>query len=230
MQSKSALLKGSGSTNFQSVWPHMQPVVLKLLKQEQVTRDEWQDHFWYGRFRLFLLHYARDNACSCVRTPLGTCITYAAGTRRPPVKYRRLWKRRYSRLRRKFKRYVASALTFSGFSVGGIMRALFLQRVLLHQEESALLKAYISEWIKFFEQCDYLPKPFQAVELEQMAGKAKKKSQEGNKVQVVCDRNPSSSLTFLLFHVLTFIPCLASSLCLSHGRLENPEQAETRRK
>ncbi|KAJ8315497.1 hypothetical protein KUTeg_007647 [Tegillarca granosa] len=33
-------------------------------------------------------------------------------------------------------------------------------RVLQHQEDSALLKAYIAEWGKFFTQCDYLPKPF----------------------------------------------------------------------
>ena len=44
----SALLKGQGSTKFSERWPVMQPVVLKLLKQEQVTRDEWQDLFWWA--------------------------------------------------------------------------------------------------------------------------------------------------------------------------------------
>ena len=42
------LLSSSGSANFSGMWPRMQPVVLKLLKQERVSRDEWQeqDLFW----------------------------------------------------------------------------------------------------------------------------------------------------------------------------------------
>ncbi|KAL7293716.1 hypothetical protein TKK_0012788 [Trichogramma kaykai] len=38
------------------------------------------------------------------------------------------------------------------------------KRVMAHQEEQALLKAYISEWRKFFTQCDYLPTPFRQLE------------------------------------------------------------------
>ena len=48
MSTSSALLKGSGSANFSGMWPRMQPVVLKLLKQERVSRDEWQDLFWWA--------------------------------------------------------------------------------------------------------------------------------------------------------------------------------------
>lgn len=33
-----------------------------------------------------------------------------------------------------------------------------------HQEDQALLKAYITEWRKFFTQCDYLPTPFRILE------------------------------------------------------------------
>lgn len=33
-----------------------------------------------------------------------------------------------------------------------------------HQEDQALLKAYISEWRKFFTQCNYLPTPFRQLE------------------------------------------------------------------
>lgn len=40
-----------------------------------------------------------------------------------------------------------------------------LQRVLAHQEEQALLKAYIAEWRKFFTQCNYLPTPFKQLEI-----------------------------------------------------------------
>ena len=46
MATQSALLRGSGSTNFQIMWPKMQPVVVKLLKQQPITRSEWQDLFW----------------------------------------------------------------------------------------------------------------------------------------------------------------------------------------
>ncbi|KAK9498549.1 hypothetical protein O3M35_003156 [Rhynocoris fuscipes] len=45
------------------------------------------------------------------------------------------------------------------------------QRVLSHQEDQALLKAYIAEWRKFFTQCDYLPTPFRQLETS-LAGKA----------------------------------------------------------
>ncbi len=39
-----------------------------------------------------------------------------------------------------------------------------LQRVLRDQDDAALLKAYISEWSKFFTQCNYLPLPFGPLE------------------------------------------------------------------
>lgn len=42
------------------------------------------------------------------------------------------------------------------------------QRVLAHEEDQALLKAYIAEWRKFFTQCNYLPTPFR--QLEQSLG------------------------------------------------------------
>lgn len=43
------MLKGTGSpqSQFKDKWPQMKPVVLKLLKQEHVSREEWQDLFWY---------------------------------------------------------------------------------------------------------------------------------------------------------------------------------------
>lgn len=37
-------------------------------------------------------------------------------------------------------------------------------RVLAQREEQALLKAYITEWRKFFTQCNYLPTPFRQLE------------------------------------------------------------------
>ncbi|EHB14070.1 Cullin-5 [Heterocephalus glaber] len=41
-------------------------------------------------------------------------------------------------------------------------------RVLSHQDDTALLKAYIVEWRKFFTQCDILPKPFCQLEITLM--------------------------------------------------------------
>lgn len=66
-----------------------------------------------------------------------------------------------------------------------------LQRVLQHQEDSSLLKAYIAEWGKFFTQCDYLPKPFMQL-VTSLAGKPhgsvqqKKTQGEESLVRKVC--------------------------------------------
>ncbi|XP_031567625.1 cullin-5-like isoform X2 [Actinia tenebrosa] len=40
----------------------------------------------------------------------------------------------------------------------------FILRVLRHEDDHSLLKAYNAEWKKFFTQCDYLPKPFSTLE------------------------------------------------------------------
>lgn len=50
-------------------------------------------------------------------------------------------------------------------------------RVLAHQEEQALLKAYIAEWRKFFAQCNYLPMPFGQLETA-LAGKTTQSAQK----------------------------------------------------
>lgn len=54
-----------------------------------------------------------------------------------------------------------------------------MQRVLAHQEEQALLKAYIAEWRKFFTQCNYLPTPFRQLETY-LAGKTGSNIQKRN--------------------------------------------------
>lgn len=43
-----------------------------------------------------------------------------------------------------------------------------LQKVMAHQEDQALLKAYIAAWRKFFSQCNYLPMPFGQLEMTLM--------------------------------------------------------------
>ncbi|XP_010790011.1 cullin-5-like [Notothenia coriiceps] len=59
------------------------------------------------------------------------------------------------------------------------------QRVLSHQDDTALLKAYIVEWRKFFTQCDILPKPFCQLEITLMGkqGTNKKTNMEDSIVR-----------------------------------------------
>lgn len=103
---------------FDDRWgPHMEPTVLKLLKQEPVTRGEWQDLFWE------------------VHT---VCLW---DTDKGSTKLR-------DALEKDIKEFIKQTE----------------HKVKQHEEDSALLKAYISEWSKFFEQCDYLPKPFTQLE------------------------------------------------------------------
>ena len=63
----------------------------------------------------------------------------------------------------------------------------FFQRVLSHQDDTALLKAYIVEWRKFFTQCDILPKPFCQLEITLMGkqGSNKKSNVEDSIVRKV---------------------------------------------
>ncbi|OXU18518.1 hypothetical protein TSAR_014513 [Trichomalopsis sarcophagae] len=53
------------------------------------------------------------------------------------------------------------------------------RRVMAHQEEQALLKAYIAEWQKFFTQCNYLPTPFRQLEAS-LRGKTSSSMQKKN--------------------------------------------------
>lgn len=80
----------------------------------------------------------------------------------------------------------------SGGSQYEILHNLYshFQRVLKHEDDSTLLRAYISEWSKFFTQCNYLPKPFGTLE-SNLQGKAgggtsKRPLNDGITVQKVC--------------------------------------------
>ncbi len=59
--------------------------------------------------------------------------------------------------------------------------------MLSHQDDTALLKAYIVEWRKFFTQCDILPKPFCQLEITLMGkqGSNKKTNMEDSIVRKV---------------------------------------------
>ncbi|KAG8320123.1 Cullin-5 [Homalodisca vitripennis] len=101
---------------FEDKWPSMRPIILKLLQQEPVTQNEWQDLF-------YSVHLV--------------CLWDEKGP--PKVK---------DALRDDIMDFIQRAQT----------------RVLSHQEDQALLKAYIAEWRKFFTQCNYLPTPFRQLE------------------------------------------------------------------
>ncbi|CAG2254962.1 cullin-5-like [Mytilus edulis] len=101
-----------GQSQFEDRWPSMRPTALKLLRQEPVTKAEWQDLF-----------------CAVH----SVCLWDDKG----PQKM-------YQALQDDILEFIQHAQS----------------RVLKNQEDSALLKAYIAEWGKFFTQCDYLPKPF----------------------------------------------------------------------
>ena len=40
------MLKDKGQLSFEDKWPSMRPTILKLLRQEAVSRSEWHDLFW----------------------------------------------------------------------------------------------------------------------------------------------------------------------------------------
>lgn len=94
----------------------MKTVVEKLLRQEAVSKKDWQEVFW-------------------------SVHTVCLWDERGPLK-----------LHESLKRDVLN----------------FIQQchaeVMSHQEDQALLKAYIASWRRFFVQCNYLPLPFQQLE------------------------------------------------------------------
>ena len=45
-QTRYNMLKDPNQPVFEEKWPSMRPTILKLLRQEAVTRAEWHDLFW----------------------------------------------------------------------------------------------------------------------------------------------------------------------------------------
>ena len=46
IESGRRMLKDKNQLVFEDKWPSMRPTILKLLRQEAVTRAEWHDLFW----------------------------------------------------------------------------------------------------------------------------------------------------------------------------------------
>lgn len=77
-----------------------------------------------------------------------------------------------------------------------------------HQEDQALLKAYITEWRKFFTQCDYLPTPFRQLEnslVGKSAGKNNKNTDKDSVVRKVRYFVRIHYIFFLVFYYKRFL-------------------------
>ncbi|KAJ4922343.1 hypothetical protein JOQ06_022547, partial [Pogonophryne albipinna] len=133
----SHLLKNKGSLQFEDKWELMRPIVLKLLRQESVTKQQWFDLF-------------SDVHAVCLWDDKGPAKIHQA-------------------LKEDILEFIKQAQA----------------RVLSHQDDTALLKAYIVEWRKFFTQCDILPKPFCQLEITLMGkqGSNKKSNVEDSIVR-----------------------------------------------
>ncbi|NXW08947.1 CUL5 protein, partial [Fregetta grallaria] len=126
-----------GSLQFEDKWDFMRPIVLKLLRQEAVTKQQWFDLF-------------SDVHAVCLWDDKGPAKIHQA-------------------LKEDILDFIKQAQA----------------RVLSHQDDTALLKAYIVEWRKFFTQCDILPKPFCQLEITLMGkqGSNKKSNVEDSIVR-----------------------------------------------
>ncbi|KAI9552377.1 hypothetical protein GHT06_022743 [Daphnia sinensis] len=107
-----SMWKDKGQLVFEEQWPLMRPTILKLLRQEPVSRAEWHELFW--SVHMVCLWDEKSHA------------------------------KMYKALQDDILEFIKQAQT----------------RVLTHEEDQSLLRAYISEWRKFFTQCSYLPMPF----------------------------------------------------------------------
>ena len=86
-----------------------------------------------------------------------------------------------------------------------------------HEEDSALLKAYIAEWGKFFTQCDYLPKPFGQLETS-LAGKAHSTMQKKTQGEESIVRKVISYEKYMLQnHMTQGIVVVADAACMIKG-------------
>ena len=77
------------------------------------------------------------------------------------------------------------------------------------------MKAYIAEWSKFFTQCDYLPKPFNQLEVT-LAGKAHSTLQKKNQGEESIVRKVRQNGLFLLVCIIFGV----NFLCSCHGIVE----------
>ena len=144
------MLKDKGQLSFEDKWPSMRPTILKLLRQETVTRSEWHDLFWLVHSVCLWDEKGPPKVYGALRDVSQffiQCYTYSPGKANVATNYT--------------KEIPILSVRFQDI-LEFIKQA--QERVLSHQEDQALLKAYIAEWRKFFTQCSYLPMPFGQLE------------------------------------------------------------------
>jgi cullin 5 len=110
------MLDAQNKGTFETKWPKIRPLIIRLLKQEDVKKNEW--------FNLF-----SDIHSMC------------------------LWDENCIPLMR--QELESNILAF--------IRTV-QEQILRHEDDEALLRAYIGVWIKFLDQSNYLPHPFSAME------------------------------------------------------------------
>lgn len=110
------MLKEKGTQTFEDKWPSMRPIVLKLLQQESVSQNEWQNLFYAVHVVCLWDEKGPSKIVEALKDDIMNFIRHAQ------------------------------------------------RRVLAHEDDQALLKAYIQEWSKFLAQCSYLPTPFRQLE------------------------------------------------------------------
>ena len=129
------MLKDKQQPVFEDKWPNMRPTILKLLRQVGSPLLSVVTHS--SPFPPIQEAVSRVEWHDLFWLVHSVCLWDDKG---PP--------KVYSALREDILEFIKQAQ----------------ERVLSHQEEQALLKAYIAEWRKFFTQCNYLPMPFGQLE------------------------------------------------------------------
>jgi cullin-5 len=118
------MLDGQNKDNFDTKWPKIQPLIIRLLKQEDVKKNEW-----------FNLFYDIHGMC--------------------------LWDE--SCIPRMKQELECNILAF--------IRTV-QEQILRHEDDEALLRAYINVWTKFLDQSNYLPHPFVSMEVNPIKSNA----------------------------------------------------------
>ena len=128
------MLKDKQQPVFEDKWPNMRPTILKLLRQVGSPLLSVTHSSPFPQIQEAVSRVEWHDLFWLVHS---VCLWDDKG---PP--------KVYSALREDILEFIKQAQ----------------ERVLSHQEEQALLKAYIAEWRKFFTQCNYLPMPFGQLE------------------------------------------------------------------
>ena len=139
------ILKMKDKGSFESKWPRICPLITRLLKQENVQRNEWIDLFtdihsmclWNEGCIPRIKEELELNILVFIRSVQEVNIQSCKCKTNHPNKYF-IW------------------LFFSN-----------IKQISKHEDDEVLLRTYINAWTKFLDQSNYLPYPFLAMEPSQ---------------------------------------------------------------